>query len=325
MDKKAIDVLKEIRGGKIHRLYLLISPEGDYLKNNIVTALKENLIDKETEAFDFTTMYGKNTTANELSHSISTPPFGKAKLIVVKDAEQIKKSDIKKIMAFEIPDFSTLVMIFNSDTKLSPKEKNSTIVNSYSITQTMLKAWIRRKAKENGKKITNDAISELIERVDSDLYLISSEIKKLSLFVGDSKEITREDVMAVVDYTPEIKIFDLIDAIIAEKRTKALKLLKEFLNSEESSPEQLLSLLIKTFMQMAFIKELSERGFSKKEIIETGKIYPQFIINKLLPLTDKARYNDIINKFNALTELDVKSKKGEIELPLQLRLFVEKI
>lgn len=324
MAQKALDILKEIKQGKTHRLYILSGVNGTYLKNNIVDNLKELLIDKKTEAFDFITFYGKSLSSNEILNSVNTPPFGKAKLIVVKNIEQMKKSEIKKVLSWKIPESSILIILSNSELKIAPKEEDSAIVNSYSITQTMLKSWIKKKAREDGKKISDEAVSELILRLDGDLFLIASEVKKLALFAGNDKEITKEDVAKVVEFIPEIRIFDLVDAIVSRKKTTALKMLKTFLDIQDSSPEQLLSLLLKTFMQMALIKELLTKNVKKTDIASKGKIYPPFLVNKLLPLAQKMHYNDIINEFKLLSKIDVQSKKGEINLPLHLRLFIEK-
>ncbi len=321
---KAVDILREIKKGKTHRLYLLFGSNGTYLKENIVTSLSDLLIDQKTGAFDYALYYGKNLSSNELSHFLNSPPFGKAKLIVVKDAGQIKKTELKKILSFQIPEFSTLVIISEADMKVTTSEKDAVSINSYSITRTMIKSWIKSKAKENGKKISDEAIAELITRLDSDLFLLSSEIRKLSLFAGENKSITEEDVSKVVKFIPEIGVFPLIDAIVSGKKSTALKMYKDFLNSQDSVPQQLLSLLLKTFMQMALIKELTAQGVNKNDIAGKAGIYPTFLVNKLIPTVQKLKYKDIVNKFHLLNEIDVKSKNGEVNLPLAISLFIEK-
>ena len=324
MNKKALDILSEMKKGRIHKFYILAGENNAYLKNNIADELKKLLVDEQTEAFDFITCYGKNLSSNEVSYFLNSPPFGRAKLVIVKDGEQIKKSELKKIFSLNIPEFSTLVILFNLDIKANIAEKDSVIIDSYSITKTMLKNWIKKKAKEFNKKISDDAVSELAVRLDNDLFVIASEIKKLALYVGENKEITKEDVMNVVEFIPEIGIFNLTDTIVSGKKSKALSMLKNFLSLQNSTPEQILFLLMRTFMQMALIKELLLKGVKKSEIASKGGIHPPFLVGKLLPIVQKMKYSEILQKYHELNKMDVQSKKGEIDLPLLLNLFIEK-
>jgi DNA polymerase-3 subunit delta len=324
MNKKALDALSEIKKGKVHKFYILAGENNVYLKNNILDELKKLLVDERTEAFDFITCYGKNLSSNEVSHFLNSPPFGRAKLVIVKDGEQVKKQEIKKIFSLNIPEFSTLVILFNSDIKANPVEKDSVFVNSYSITKATLRGWIKKKAKEYDKKISDDAVSELAFRLDNDLFVIASEIKKLALYVGENKEITKKDVVDVVEFMPEIGIFNLTDTIVSGKKSEALRMLKNFLDLQNSTPEQILFLLMRTFMQMALIKELSLKGVKKSEIASKGGIHPPFLVGKLLPIVQRMKYSEILQKYHELNKMEVQSKKGEIDLPLLLNLFIEK-
>jgi len=323
MRKKAIDVLKEIKKEEVHRLYLLTGENGDYLKKQIIQSIVSLKITKGFESFDYVVVRGDNASVNEISNTLESPPYGNGKVIVIENAEKIKKRDFKKILGIKIPEDTVLIILFRSDTNQSPAEKDSVIVDDYSVTNAVLKKWIKDKAKTHGKKIDNEAINALIDRLDGDLFTISSEIKKLALFTAEKKIISKSDVEAVVRYIPEIKIFNLIDLIVSNKKTEALRIFNEFVKDENASPEQILSLLLRSFMHLVTIKELLLSNTRVREIAQKGNIYPSFIVKKLLPIAKELNLNDIIEKFHTLKDIDVKSKKGEIEVPLALKLFIE--
>ncbi len=323
MRKKAIDVLKEIKKGEVHRLYLLTGENGDYLKKQIIQNIVSLKISKGFESFDYIVIAGNNTSSNEVYDALKSPPYGNGKVIVIRNAEKIKKRDFKKILETKVPEDTVLIILFDETTTQSPLEKDSVIVDDYSITSTMLKKWIRDKVKMYGKKIENEAVSALLERLDGDLFIISSEIKKLALFTEERKVISKKDVEIVVRYIPEIKVFHLVDLIVSNKKSEALKTFNKFTKDENASPEQILSLLLRSFMHLATIKELLLTNTRVSEIAQKGDIHPSFVVKKLLPIAKSLNLNDIIEKFHTLRDIDVKSKKGEIEIPLALKLFIE--
>ncbi len=323
MRKKAIDVLKEIKKGEVHRLYLLTGENGDYLKKQIIQNIVSLKISKGFESFDYIVIAGNNTSSNEVYDALKSPPYGNGKVIVIRNAEKIKKRDFKKILETKVPEDTVLIILFDETTTQSPLEKDSVIVDDYSITSTMLKKWIRDKVKMDGKKIENEAVSALLERLDGDLFIISSEIKKLALFTEERKVISKKDVEIVVRYIPEIKVFHLVDLIVNNKKSEALKTFNQFTKDENASPEQILSLLLRSFMHLITIKELLLINIRVSEIAQKGNIHPSFIVKKLLPIAKSSDLNDIIEKFHTLKNIDVESKKGETEIPLALKLFIE--
>ncbi len=326
IEQTAIEVLQDLKKGEVHKLYLLFGIGGDYLKSQIIKAIKENSLTPETEIFDYVELNGNTSSASEIIRILESPPFGKKRIVSVKDGEQLKKAELKKILANTIPAFSVLLITASLQSKpANVKENDVVFVKEYFLSLPLLRKWIKNKAKTYGKKIQKDATEELIERLDHNLYFISSEIKKLSLYVGEKDTITKEDVRKVVEAMPQTKIFNLVDDIIYRKKITALKTFSEIISKENVPPEQLLSLLLRTLAHTITIKELSAKGTNQKEIAKKTGIYPSFIVGKLLKTTAKIPLKNIISDFHKLETIDIKSKKGEIELPLALKLFIEEL
>ncbi len=326
IEQSALNVLNELEKNKLHRIYLLSGKDGRYLKLQIIKKIKRKFVDEQTEAFDFIELSGKDITALDVSNALNTAPLGKRKLVVLRSVNEAESAEMKKIYSMEIPSFSTLVIILESKRKPKVSEEDTVLVSKYTVTSQLTKKWIKDRCRENGKEISAAAIDELISRVDGDFFLLLSEINKLVLYIGERKKIEQEDVEKVVKYIPETKVFALIDAIVAKKKRAALKMFKQMLSTDATSVNLAFFWLLKTFSQIILIKELinNNESISAASISEKLNI-PLFSVYKLLPIAKKFTFSQLVGTFHKLEEIDVKSKIGEMDLPLAFQLFIQSI
>jgi len=75
------------------------------------------------------------------------------------------------------------------------------------------------------------------------------------MYIEDRKEIRIEDVKAIVKEIPEDDIFDFVDAIMFDKREKALNLLDYFLKSNNQENIVLYQIL-RTFSTYLIVNDL---------------------------------------------------------------------
>ncbi len=324
IEQSALNVLNELEKNKIHRMYLLSGKEGTYLKIQIVKKIKDRFVDEQTEAFDFIELNGEDTTALDVLNALSSVPLGRGKLVVLKDADKAASAEMKKIYSIEIPSFSVLVII--SQSKRGPKisEGDAVIVSKYAVTAELTRKWIKDRCGENGKEISSIAINDLMNRVDGDFFLLLSEINKLALFIGERKKIEQDDVEKVVKYIPETKIFALIDAVVAKKKRAALKMLNQMLSVDAASINLTFFWLLKTSSYVILIKEFINNNGHKSAVSASKELnIPLFSVHKLLPIAEKFTFSQLVETFHALEEIDVKSKTGEMDLPLAFKLFIQ--
>jgi len=324
IEQTAFAVLKDIEKNRIHRMYLLFGKEGSYIKYQIVKKIKGKFLDEATEAFDFVELTGKDVTLHDVSDMLSSTPFGKGKVVFLKGIDEIPNEEAREIYSIIVPSFSVLIITSRLQRKPVVIEKDSVIVLKYSITIELTKKWIKDRCRENGKEVSTDAVRELINRVDGDFFLLLSEIRKLALFTEDQKKIEQSDVEEVVGYASGVKIFDLIDAIVARKKAVALKMFEEItMGDTATSANSVLYWLLKTFSQIIFIKEFVGNGRKSTNAISAQFGIPPFLARKLLPAVEKFTLTQLTMIFHKLEEVDVKSKKGELDLSLSLRLFIQ--
>jgi len=127
----------------------------------------------------------------------------------------------------------------------------------------------RKALRARNKEISEDAIKELIERVGMTARQLESEIEKLTLYVGNSKEIELKDVTAICARSKAARAFALGDALGARNLPALLSRLDEELWEVKLDPRKseigLLYGLISKVRAMILLKEMLREGWVKPE------------------------------------------------------------
>src|SRR3954470_2818467 len=121
--------------------------------------------------------------------------------------------------------------------------------------------WITEQAANDGVKVDTDAARELVDALGGDMMLVSNELEKLTLYVGDKKRITLGDVETMVLAAKQRSLYELTDAISSKDRVKSLEILDAILASGEGEEASIghVYMLAKTFRQMLIILERNVR------------------------------------------------------------------
>src|SRR5204862_2852474 len=110
-------------------------------------------------------------------------------------------------------------------------------------------------------KVDQDAARELVDALGADMMLVSRELEKLVLFVGEKKRITPGDVETMVLAAKQRSLYELTEAISAKDKIKALAVLDALLSSGDGEDAAIghLYMLARTFRQMLIIVEKNVR------------------------------------------------------------------
>jgi DNA polymerase-3 subunit delta len=121
--------------------------------------------------------------------------------------------------------------------------------------------WIGEYGTTRDVKIETDAARELVDALGGDMMMVSNELEKLILYVGEKKRITLGDVETMVLAAKQRSLYELTDAISAKDRVKALEILDAILTTGEGEEAAIghLYMLAKTFRQMLVILERNVR------------------------------------------------------------------
>jgi DNA polymerase-3 subunit delta len=117
-------------------------------------------------------------------------------------------------------------------------------------------------AEQRGARCEQDAARELVDALGADMMLISGELEKLVLYVGEKRTITLGDVETMVLAAKQRSLYELTDAISAKDKPRALALLDGLLNASDGGEDAAIGhlyMLARTFRQMLIINEKNVR------------------------------------------------------------------
>ncbi len=121
--------------------------------------------------------------------------------------------------------------------------------------------WIGEYCAAREIKMDADGARELVDALGGDMMMVSNELEKLILYVGEKKKITLGDVETMVLAAKQRSLYELTDAISSKDRVRALQILDALLSTGDGEEAAIghLYMLAKTFRQMLVILERNVR------------------------------------------------------------------
>ena len=121
--------------------------------------------------------------------------------------------------------------------------------------------WISDYCTSQAVQIEADGARELVDALGGDMMMISNELEKLILYVGEKKRITLGDVETMVLAAKQRSLYELTDAISLKDRVRALEVLDAILSSGDGEEASIghVYMLAKSFRQMLIILERNVR------------------------------------------------------------------
>jgi DNA polymerase-3 subunit delta len=121
--------------------------------------------------------------------------------------------------------------------------------------------WTQEYCVTREVNIDPDAGRELVDSLGGDMMMISNELEKLILYVGEKKRVTLGDVETMVLAAKQRSLYELTDAISSRDRTRSLETLDCILSTGDGDEAAIghLYMLAKTFRQMLVILERNVR------------------------------------------------------------------
>lgn len=333
-----IDVVRNVKKGKIAPIYLLMGTEQYILEDAIQQIVNYSLSDDEKE-FNLS-RYDMKEHPVELAieEAYTFPFFGEKRVVMIKDAyfltaskEKVKvEHDLKQLEAYlEQPSPETVFIIVAPYEKLDERKKlvklakkNGEFVNGEPLVDKDLKLWILDRAKENKVDIAEEAAERLIELTSADMMLIASEMKKLSLFAGEGKTITKEIVEELVPRSLEQNIFALVDGVMKKEMNKAWAIYLDLLKQKEE-PLKIIALMARQFRILYQVKQLASQGYSQKQIAGQIKQHP-YVVKLALGQIRSFKDEELLHQLDELATLDYEIKSGKIDKELAVELFFSK-
>lgn len=177
---------------------------------------------------------------------------------------------------------------------------------------TKLREWARKEFQKRNTRADARAIEALIAAVPANLWFLSSEIEKLSLY---TPSVSADDVALLVRRSISTDIFKTIDALSGRNKAAALSMLHEHLRSG-NTPLSLLAMLSFQFRNIYMAKKLGASPFPK-----ILSLHP-FVQQKARAQSRNFSLSEIERAYQKLFETDVAIKTGDMDGETALDVFV---
>jgi DNA polymerase-3 subunit delta len=325
------DLVKKLQNKEFAPIYLLMGDEPFYI-DRITELIEEGVLDKSKRDMNQEVIYGRDTTAGEVIGSALQFPLGaERRVIIVKEAQQIKDFDMfGKYAETPSPD-SVLVLAFKKDklpaTKYKSFEKKGVVMLSEKIKDWNLAKWILNESKNYGFRVSSYIADLLAEQIGNDLNRIHNEFTKLKIILPEDSEITADIIEQHIGISKEYNVFELTDALNKRDVAKANKIALNMAHpSNDVTPIAIVASLYKNFLTML---QYHLRPDNDEATLTTiyGPKHP-FIIKQNTTAAERFTIAELRHIISLLRTADVKSKgvesndeRGEIIKELVYRIL----
>lgn len=300
-----------------------------YLKNQIVH-FKQT---RDPQGYNVVFLDGKKEEERIVSEIMAVPFLAERRMIVV---ENMLSSSDKEVLAEIItrvknntfPE-SNVIVFWQGEALGKTREvkelKELLVKQKYSqefvvLKGQQLKAWAEQELYKRGGSIEPEALTCLFESCGEDTWLMNSTIDQLVAFARGSM-ITVAMVESIIDKKNTTTIFDLVEAIVGQNHKRSYELLLQ--ERVKGGEEGMLGMLI---WQVRILLEMRD-VFEREEAIQSDIMAKQigvhpFVVKKNWSVMKRYSLSALKRAYQALLEIDIKTKTGLVSQSVLIDLFV---
>jgi DNA polymerase-3 subunit delta len=246
-------------------IYVLHGDE-DFLKRQVLVALRQRILGDAADDFGFTTHPGEKATYAAVREELETLPFlSKRRVVVVDSADSFitrHRAALEEYVAKPAAN-TTLVLdakTWASNTRLYKIVGTDAAIVCKTPPAPKLSEWcVRWTASQHGKALTVAAARMLVDLVGPHMGMLDQEMAKLATYVGEAKRIDVGDVDKLVGDSREESTWKIFDAIGGGRTGEALAILARLFDQGED-PMRMLGAFSMQLRRLAQAARLAIQG-----------------------------------------------------------------
>lgn len=268
----------DLKAKQFQRLYIFYGEEG-FLLHYYLEAMKKVLIDELTESFNYHKLTQENFDVQSFADGVENLPMMAEHTFVWVDEVDIFKlpeDDRNKIaeLLSDIPDYCTVVFSYETtpwkpDKRLKKLweavDKHGTQVSFDKQEPRDLIPWITRHFAAEGKQISQELCSYLIDLTGGTMTVLAGEIGKICAFSG-SDTIVKADIDAVTEPVLDAVVFQMTELLGQGKYGPALIKLRQLFQMQQE-PLSILGAIGSHFRRMGTARTLLDNGRPASELM----------------------------------------------------------
>jgi DNA polymerase III subunit delta len=241
--------------------------------------------------------------------------FAPRRAVVVRRAELLKGDEeaVEKYAAQPSPDATLVLVAAKPDRRRNPWKKllpKATVHDAAPRRGRALRAHVEQELRARGLRFAPEAFDELVTEVGQDLRRLMGEVDKLEAFTGGGREISADDVAAVLGRGLGQPLYLLSDAFASRDAARSLERVERLLGDGEEAL-RILSTLHRSLRQLRAARALREARLPRADI--GARLLPpnmQFKLDALLEASRRWSEPDVRRGLAALGEADRRLKTG---------------
>lgn len=312
----------------MNNIYVIISSDSYLAKQ----AKDEIIKNRQIEDFNISSYNFLDSEPLEILNEMTTVSLlGEERMVVISEPEFLKSTYknttiVDKFINYFLDENQDTIVVIITEADLdyrikinSVLKEKATIKKIAAIEGDNLASWIVNRLKNEGYKIDNSAVNELIERTEGDIMQLNNELDKLMLYHTD-KNITYASVKLLVSRNLEDNIFNLLNAFVSNDKKSLFSIYEDFMTLNEDEM-RIISAISNKLEEILYTKMLINKKLGKDEIASYFRVKPGRAYY-MMEAAKKISDDNIKALIERITELDFNIKSGKIDKKLGLQLFI---
>jgi len=253
------------------------------------------------------------------------PMMSNQRIVKITEFAKLREADDEILVSYlSNPAPSTVLILIADD--LDKRKKSSkkmlevcVVVDFSPVKDAEAKNWAKSHLKKLNVSADEQALSEVVRLVGTNIQTLSMELDKLAASAAQTGRITMGMVDDLIGRSRELSNFDLADHILARNRKRALETLHRLLD-DGAEPLMLLGLIGSNYRRLALGKDLLMRG--AREEIFRSIFMPPFKRDSFISTLQRTDAAHIARGIRLIAAADLAMKTSQATPRLQVEMLV---
>lgn len=331
----------DIKNDSLNNLIFLYGSENFLIRWCMNEVINRNVGEDEKESNYFDYPGDSVTVGDILGKAMMASMFAGKRVIVVRNLPMLyRKSsenelELERLLEFgQYTDQDTYVVLTldseHNDSLTASAKKLIKGCSSYDcerLTLPELRGFINKRFKTAGKFINAKQLDHLIDLTgytnrESEYTLdeLENDVAKL-INATDDADITNELIEDLMVKEQDLFVFNFVDALVGNEHKRAMEMVLNILNKDDSNAMQLVALLTSQFEMMYDARQLERRGESIRDMAKKLGVN-EYRFKKAFKASTRFTDEKLEELLTKLYQIDELIKTGDMDKDLALESFV---
>ena len=254
-------IVQDIRARKIAPIYLLMGDE-EFFIDKLSDVLALEVLSEAERAFNQIVAYGKDSDSGDIiNFARQMPMMGRYQVVIVKEAQQLKKID-QLALYTKSPSKTTILVLCHKQKSVDKRGQlyksivagKGVVLESVKPRDYEISSWLDTFIKNKGCSIAPKALSMIVEHLGADITKISNEVDKLLICLPkDTKLISADHIEQNIGISKDFNNFELTKALSEKNIGRALMIADYFAKNPKDNPFVVTLTMLFSHFQRIFI------------------------------------------------------------------------